>query len=112
MRATVPDKDEEDIKAMRIEEELDPDFPEDMYNRLPNTTPCLDGGMFRRAKSHEMNQERMAYVDSTFKTIDVHVFVTLPKFPWKQVYTFVDGEGLMKLSKDVKANSGSVSNAP
>ena len=99
MRATVPDKDEEDIKAMRIEEELDPDSPEDLYNRLPNTTPSLDGGMFRRAQMHEMNPERMAYMDSTFKIIDVHFFVTLPKFPWKQVYTFADGEGLMKLSK-------------
>ena len=100
MRSTVPDTDEEDIKAMRIEEEIDPDSPEDLYNRLPNTTPSSEGGMFRRADAREMDPKRLPYVTSTFKIIDVMNFVTLPMFPWKQIYTFAKGgEGLLSLTK-------------
>jgi hypothetical protein len=100
MRSTVPDTDEEDIKAMRIEEEMDPDSPEDLYNRLPNTTPSLEGGMFRRAEAREMDPRRMSHLTSTFKIIDVMNFATLPMFPWKQIYTFANGgEGLLNLIK-------------
>jgi hypothetical protein len=81
MRSTVPDTDEEDIKAMRIEDEIDPDSPEDLYNRLPNTTPSLEGGMFRRAEARETDPRRMSYLTSTSKIIDVMNFVTLPMFP-------------------------------
>ena len=58
-RATVPSGDEEDVKAMRLEEEYDPSSPLDLFNKLPNTTPSTKGGMLRHALPEEMHASRM-----------------------------------------------------
>jgi hypothetical protein len=87
MRAEVPDGDMEDVKAMRLESVLDPENPRDLFDRLPEATPSLAGGMLRKAYPHEMASGKEAFAAQTFKIVDVDAFYALPKFPWKQVFS-------------------------
>jgi hypothetical protein len=98
LRATVPSGDEEDIKAMRIEEELDPSSPQDLYDRSPLTMPWLDGGILRAVDKSELAEGRDAFLHATFKLLDPIAFKAVAQMPWKQIYSFVGEERLMKLA--------------
>ena len=91
MRAEVPSHDEQDVKAMRLEFEVDPANPQELYDRLPSATPSLAGGLLRQAKPQEMATGRSSFREQTFRSIDVESFCALPMLPWKQVYTFFKG---------------------
>ena len=82
MRATIPSGDEEDIKAMRLEEEINPESPQDLFDRIPTATPSVLGGMLRHALPEEMSPDRMACLATTFKILDVPAF-EMEIFPWK-----------------------------
>ena len=91
MRAEVPSHDEQDVKAMRLEFEVDPANPQELYDKLPSATPSLEGGLLRQAQSHEMAAKRSEFREQTFRIKDVESFCALPMLPWKQVFTFFKG---------------------
>ena len=48
MRAEVPDRDHEDVRALHLEEVYDPASPEDLYNKVrKNAPPSTTDGMLR-----------------------------------------------------------------
>ena len=76
---------------MRLEFEVDPANPQELYDRLPSATPSLAGGLLRQAKPQEMATGRSSFREQTFRIIDVESFCALPMLKWKQVFTFFQG---------------------
>jgi len=85
-RATNPPRDNEDVKAMYLEDELDPTSPADLYNRIPEAIPHAEGTFLRQAELKEMYSSKMSTY-GVFKIIDVPAFEQMPLFPWEQMFT-------------------------
>ena len=76
---------------MKLEYDVNPANPKELYDRLPCATPSLAGGLLRMAQPHEMATGRSAFREQNFRIIDVESFCAMPMLPWKQVYTFFQG---------------------
>ena len=90
-RATIPPRDCEDVKAMWLEEELDPENPQVLYDRLPCAEPHADGTFLRVALPHEIVIPTKT-PGGIFKILDVDAFLKMPVFPWQQMFNmFTEG---------------------
>ena len=86
MRAQVPDRDHEDVRALHVEDVYDPASPEDLYNKvMKNATPSTTDGMLRPAMPHELVQNA-AQSAGTFKIVPLAEFMSMGLFPWDQIF--------------------------
>ena len=88
MRAEVPDRDHEDVRAMRLEEEFDPASPLELYNKVrASAKPSTTDGMLRQALPHELCKNA-AQAAGTFRIVPLKEFVAMELFPWDQIFNF------------------------
>ncbi|MFM7986512.1 MAG: hypothetical protein ACKPKO_45085 [Candidatus Fonsibacter sp.] len=62
------------MKAMRLEDEIDPENPQILYDRLPYAEPHVDGTFLRKALPHEI-QIPTKNNEVVFKILDVEAFM-------------------------------------
>ena len=86
-RATVPPTDNEDVRALFLEEELDPDSPEDLFARLPHCTP-VQGDMLRQALPSEIGNGT-GDTTGVYRILPAALpgFLATPMFQWEQMFT-------------------------
>ena len=92
LRATVPPTDNHDAVAMFLEDTLDPESPEDLYNRLPTAVPYADGTFIRPAVPSDMYRAGMS-TTGVWKILQIEAFEEMPKFPWTQMFNLVSENG-------------------
>jgi hypothetical protein len=86
-RSEVP-LEEEDSKAMFLEDTIDPSSPEDLFSRIPDAVP-VEGDMLRKAAAGDFwgNRDRHADLDNgVYKMLQVEQFKALPLWPWKHIF--------------------------
>ena len=90
-RATNPPRDNEYLKAMYLDDELDPTSRADLDNRIPEAIPYAEGTLLRQAELKDMYSSSMSTY-GVFKIIDVLAFEQMPLFPWEQMFTMFGSE--------------------
>ena len=84
-RATNPPYDNQDVKAMYLEDELDPSSPEDLYSRIPEALPFADGTFIRQALKSELHNPQSDNY-GVYRIVDVPSFKRMKRFPWEQMF--------------------------
>lgn len=80
--------EEDDVKAMALEDALDPSSPQDLFNRVPEAKPFDDKDFLRKARPEELCSEQRGnpMADAlAFKILPVAEFQKMPKWPWAQL---------------------------
>jgi hypothetical protein len=92
LRASVPPTDNEDVKAMYLEEEINPDSPEDLYFKIPHAVPHADGTFIRPATQAEMYDQSWSPYGS-FRILKIEEFEAMPLWHWEQMFSmFQEGK--------------------
>ena len=86
MRAEVPDRDHEDVRAMHLEEVYDPSSPMELYNKVQmSAAPSTTCGMLRVAQAHELSDKCKQAV-GTYRIVPMAEFVAMGLFAWDQIF--------------------------
>ena len=87
--AEVSNKDAEDVRAMRLEQELNPKNHKDLWDMIPNFQPMDPADILRPVKDHEFNskEQKEAYDPSTvLKFLDADAAEKVPKWKWDSLF--------------------------
>ena len=71
---------------MYLEEELDPTSPEDLYKRIPEALPFVDGTFIRQAHKSELYYPQ-GDTYGVFRILDAPAFNNMSMFPWAQMFS-------------------------
>ena len=85
MKAPVKPFDIIDLAAMKLEEELKPTTPEELYNSIPVASPKINAKVTKATAKDDW--KRKARLDGVYK-VDHEFFDSLPTFQWHDIFAF------------------------
>ncbi len=83
--AEIPGQDVEDIRAIDLEDRVQPTSPENLYEALTDVQPFV-GDLIRPVERHELLPDMEGY--GIYKITDLKALAELPKFEWTQLFNF------------------------
>ena len=82
----MPPTDNEDVKAMYLDDEINPDSPEDLYSKIPIAAPHSDGSFLCAATEADM-YDKASDPYGTCCIIKKEEFKAMPLWPWEQMFS-------------------------
>ena len=88
MLADVSNTDAEDVRAMYLEQKINPADAQELYDKLPVIEPMDPVGILRPAKEGEVAVKDVDYTKIS-KIVNVATLQTMPKWNWDQIFALL-----------------------